>query len=484
MKIRMKSCAVMLAAIALLTLAGSSSAGSIATPPTSNPISTLPPANKEWVWMSGSSTVNRAGTYGTQRTGAPSNTPGARVYASTWSDAAGNLWLFGGYGSDSTGASGDLNDLWEYDGRNWTWVSGSKLIEQPGTYGMKGAAAQGNAPGARYQAVSWRDTSGNFWLFGGLGIDSTGSRGRLNDLWKYSEGEWTWMRGSNLVDEIGIYGTKGTPDRENIPGGRVDAASWTDAAGDLWLFGGLGWDSTGTIGILNDLWKYNAGEWTWMGGSDTISHLGRYGTQGTPDPRNVPGARTNPVTWTDAAGNLWLFGGQGEDSTGLLCVKDGGGLPCDLNDLWKYSAGEWTWMGGSKIIAQPGVYGIQGAAAPGNFPGARDSAVGWTDASGNFWLFGGFGYDSTAGAPEVYGDLNDLWKFSGGEWTWVSGSNFAAQTGIYGMRGTPASGNVPGARDSAVSWIDASGNLWLFGGGDYYSMINGGKLNDLWKYEP
>jgi hypothetical protein len=31
-----------------------------------------------------------------------------------WIDADGNLWLSGGYGADSTGAEGYLNDLWEY----------------------------------------------------------------------------------------------------------------------------------------------------------------------------------------------------------------------------------------------------------------------------------------------------------------------------------------------------------------------------------
>ena len=31
---------------------------------------------------------------------------------------------------------------------------------------------------------------------------------------------------------------------------------WIDAAGNLWLFGGQGLCSSGTVGYLNDLWKY------------------------------------------------------------------------------------------------------------------------------------------------------------------------------------------------------------------------------------
>jgi hypothetical protein len=42
-----------------------------------------------------------------------------------------------------------------------------------------------NVPGARYVAISWTDGSGNLWLFGGQGYDSSGSDGYLNDLWEY-----------------------------------------------------------------------------------------------------------------------------------------------------------------------------------------------------------------------------------------------------------------------------------------------------------
>ncbi len=37
----------------------------------------------------------------------------------------------------------------------WTWVGGSKLLNQKGTYGTLGVAAAGNIPGARTSAASW-----------------------------------------------------------------------------------------------------------------------------------------------------------------------------------------------------------------------------------------------------------------------------------------------------------------------------------------
>ncbi len=64
----------------------------------------------------------------------------------------------------------------------------------------------------------------------------------------------------------------------------------------------------------------------------------------------------------------------------------------------------------------------------------------------------------------VAGRLNDLWRFDGTYWTWISGSIVTGQSGIYGQQGIPSASNTPGARENAVSWIDSNDNLWLFGG--------------------
>jgi hypothetical protein len=420
--------------------------------------------HNEWTWTSGSNLVGQGGTYGTKGTPASDNVPGARWYTVSWIDKAGNSWLFGGMGDASVGnIYEDLNDLWEYSNGEWTWMSGSNVLNQTGTYGAEGTPAPGNVPGARDSAVSWIDASGNLWLFGGYGYDSTGAQGYLNDLWEYSNGEWTWMSGANVANQAGTYGNKGTPSSGNVPGARDSAVSWIDASGNFWLFGGGGYDSTGTLGSLNDLWEYSNGEWTWMSGSNVANQAGTYGIKGTPASSNVPGGRWNAASSTDMSGNFWLFGGTGYDSTGT------GGA---LNDLWEYNNGEWTWISGSNVNGQAGTYGTKGTPASANVPGARDSAVSWIDASGNFWLFGG------------HWNLNDLWKYGAGEWTWVSGSNSINQIGTYGTEGMPAPGNVPGERYGSVAWTDASGNLWLFGG--YYDIAsdNRGAFNDLWKYEP
>ena len=426
--------------------------------------------HNEWEWVGGANAGSQDAVFGTMGVAAPANNPGARLSSVTWTDASGNLWLFGGYYYNS-GVYRLINDLWEYTTSGWIWMGGSNVPGASGSYGTLGAPNSANIPGARNQAVGFTDASGDFWLFGGTGYDSTGTQGSLNDLWKYSNGEWTWMSGSNLVGEPGVYGTLGVPAPSNSPGARFGAVSWTDSSGNLWLFGGFGYNSSGSGGAAyNDLWKFSGGEWTWVSGSNTTNQNGVYGARGVSAPGNAPGARYWGVSWMDSSGDLWLFGGTGYGATGFFGF---------LNDLWRFSNGQWTWMSGSNQTYQSGTYGALGVASAGNVPGSRQNAVSWTDLSGNLWLFGGNGNDSAGGE----GLLNDLWKFSDGEWTWMSGSNVINQSGVYGTRGMLFPGNIPGARGNFDSWVDANGNLWLFGG---YGVAGGAEVycNDLWMYMP
>ena len=308
--------------------------------------------------------------------------------------------------------------------------------------------------------------------------------------------EWTWMGGSSTLGSNtgapGVYGTLGIPASGNVPGSRSGASSWTDKSGNLWLFGGLGYDSNGVSGDLNDLWEFNSStnEWAWMGGSSLISsgnggfgQPGVYGTLGTPAAGNIPGSRDSAVSWTDNSGDLWLLGGyDGDGATGYM-----------YNDLWKFnpSTNEWAWMGGSStatcdahgqaLCGLPGLYGTLGTPASSNLPGSRESAVSWTDSGGNLWLFGGYGCVASG-----CGSFNDVWEFnpSANEWTWMSGSNTVSSPGSYGTPGTPNAGNTPGARQGTSRWTDSDGHLWIFGGNGYDSNGNSGYLNDLWEFNP
>jgi N-acetylneuraminic acid mutarotase len=466
--------------------------------------------SNEWVWMGGSSTQGQAGVYGTVGTPAPANLPGGRSGETIWIDSSGNIWLFGG---------GGFNDLWEFDTslQQWAWMSGSAKAgsnPQPGVYGTMGTPAASNVPGGRSGASGWVDKSGNLWLFDGLGADANGNQGPLDDLWEFNPStlEWTWIDG---VSQFVICGYTGNEMHPIIcPSGGIDSAgAWLDGNGKAWVFGGDGiifpadggqpnvaynslWQFDLSTGIRQDISGCSNGSADW----GICSESGAYGTQGAYSAANLPGARSHWTGWAGNDGTFWLLGGSGLDSAGNSGV---------LNDLWQFNpaTAAWRWEGGTSTFTvcrnQPAVgpftncsvagnYGTFGIPTTGNIPGSRSGALSWTDKSGNFWLFGGSGYDSAGNE----GILNDVWEFNplSGMWTWVGGSSTVPQScanasqcgeaGVYGALGTPAAGNMPGARDGSVSWTDASGNLWLFGGYGYDSTGTLGDLNDLWEYSP
>jgi N-acetylneuraminic acid mutarotase len=635
------------------------------------------PATNEWVWMSGSQSLNLAGAYATHGSFSSSNMPGARSAAATWTDSNNNLWVFGGLGYDINGTEGELNDLWEFNSTShqWAWMGGNSTVNQPGLYGAYGASSTSYIPGGRYAPISWTDSTGHLWLFGGNGYDINANSGYLNDLWEFNPTTlaWTFITGNNIVNQAGVYGSPGTPAPTNIPGARYFSASWADKNGNLWLFGSAGYDANDTIQDLNDLWEYtpSINEWTWMAGSKIGTHNGIYGTLGSPGSTNTPGGRGGDGNWVDSAGNLWLEGGGGYDSvggfgqlndfwvfqpaiattntltsslnpstfgasvtftatvapttgttsptgsvqfsingspvgsavtlvsgvatyttsslavgtysvtsvytptgvytasssntvtqqvdaigttnaltsslnpstfgvsvtftatispttgsstpTGTVQFSVNGSpvgsavtlvsgiatyasstLPLGNNSViavytptGSYAAstsntldqvvdlggantvGQWTWMGGSDTINGVGVYGILGSPAPANIPGARGGhPVSWTDNTGNFWLLGGCTNSNC--------ENNDLWMYSPttNEWTWMNGSSTGNAAGVFGSLYTPSTTYTPGGRAFSIGTTDNNGHLWLFGGGGADKNNTVGYLNDLWEYNP
>lgn len=446
--------------------------------------------SNEWGWMGGSHNCNPYcdGVYGTLGVPSTANIPSGRVGPVSWVDQSGDLWLFGGWGVPvGTTFEDQLDDLWQYNpsSKEWAWMGGTyPYMGQPGVYGTRGTPAAGNMPGSREFAVTWTDSNGNFWLFGGEGYDASLTYSWLNDLWKFnpSTNEWTWISGSSTVTpaqgnlaggQPGIYGTLQTAAASNVPGGRWGASGWIDGKGNLWLFGGSGFDANGETGDLNDLWQFNpsTGEWTWMSGSSTTmvtqfsngsgssGQPGTYGTIRVPAAGNAPGGRDSAASWIDQSGNLWLFGGEGVDSLG-------GGGP--LNDLWEFdpTTYEWTWIGGSATAGSPAVYGKPQNPDVGNIPSGGAGVTAWVDRNHKVWVFGG-------------GTANDLWAFDpvAFEWAWMSGSQWSTGTAVYGTLGVPAAGNLPSGRSYTANWVDKNGDLWLFGGSHITSY-----LGDLWEY--
>lgn len=293
------------------------------------------------------------------------------------------------------------------------------------------------------------------------------------------EGQWAYMDGSpSPLSVQGVYGAEGEFDAAYNPGARNGSVSWTDAAGNLWLFGGSAFRDSRFDDHLNDLWKYDIskGQWAYMKGTPGLrNQIGVYSAEGEFGVTIKPGARAYAVSWTDAAGDLWLHGGFGY----------GASLPHGLlNDLWKYHVelGQWAYMGGTPgLNSQHGIYGAEGTFDKTFMPGGRSSAVSWTDAEGNFWLFGGSGFGASSN-----GDLNDLWQYDVKlkQWAYMGGTaGRIDRRGIYGGEGMFDETFMPGGRAGAVTWTDAAGDLWLFGGFGRGTTASPVRLNDLWKFD-
>jgi hypothetical protein len=472
-----------------------------------NPVPVVDCGHDDWTWMAGTNLTDQFGKtpilppVTTPPTPPPppppcppasTDTPGGSNYSSTWTDQSGNLWLLTGEGFTSTtpplsDIPGFFNELWEYTGTaNYFGSCGNiwKLVTPPG-----------GTPAGRWGAVTWTDPgTGNLMLFGG----QDGSLAFLNDLWSYNIAAKTWTKLAGGGNVPGHYGAPG--DTLNLPGGRWGASARLDASGTVWLFGGFGCDSTGTACsnlLLNDLWTYSGGAWTWVSGANTGNQAGVYGTQGTPATANVPPGRQASVAWIDKPGNFWMFGGFTSGTNGF-------------NDLWKYDpvAKEWTWVSGSKgATSTPGNFGTKGVAAASNVPGARWIPAAWSDTRGNLWLFGGQGFDVTGN-----GSLGDLWEFTLdtttdpgnpaqlalNQWTWIKGPNAVSQPGLYGIQANPAVWphvvDFPGTRWGAAYWTTIvpgppiEHQFWIFGGEGFDATGSSGKgfnlLNDLWRYLP
>jgi PKD repeat protein len=298
---------------------------------------------------------------------AATNEPGQRGFGFvTWTDAAGDLWFFGGYCSGITYA-----DLWRYNiaTNMWTWMSGSNVPDDLGVYGIKGVPSVNNYPMGRCETnTSWVDSANNdLWFFGG---DRAVTYTSIGDLWRYkiSTNEWTWMHGDTIPVAPPVYGVQNVSGPLNFPGARLVYSKWTDFSGNFYLYGG----SRDLAGNKNDTWKYDplTNEWTWKNGSSGTNDSASATANCTFDPLNTPGSEfENKTCWTDFCGNGWVFG-------------------AGYNNVWTYrtTTGEWSLVNGVANTSRPVSYGVLGVSSPSNCPDIINGAVSWKSKDGAMYF--------------------------------------------------------------------------------------------------
>lgn len=79
--------------------------------------------------------------------------------------------------------------------------------------------------------------------------------GHGNDLWRYEDGQWTWMTGLSTHSGQAVFGTKGVSSTSGTPGATIAASGVRTAAGALALFGGYGRANTSSSGVFHVVWE-------------------------------------------------------------------------------------------------------------------------------------------------------------------------------------------------------------------------------------
>jgi hypothetical protein len=235
--------------------------------------STCTPSNATWVYQNNS---------WSQLTTSP--TPPARFYASlAWDGSEGDLVLFGGNGSATTGF---LNDTWTFVHGHWSQLSPS------------------TSPPARAAAGLVYDGYDHYLLlvdgeqFRTLTVPSTNTYvgADFNDSWKFAGGTWTKLT------------TADNPSARDSVGITYDASLRS-----VVLFGGFNWSTYN----LDDTWLYQAGVWT---PEPTSTANGTW--------LPAPGDRNNAaLAYDPSLGGDVLFGGH----TGYTYDSD----------TWVFTNGTW-----------------------------------------------------------------------------------------------------------------------------------------------
>ncbi|MCB0737945.1 MAG: T9SS type A sorting domain-containing protein [Bacteroidetes bacterium] len=207
---------------------------------------------KKWVYTGSDTVENNKPRYGLQEVPDQKNSPGSRM-ASAQTMLNNSLLIYGGATTfHLTSLFDKRSHFWTMNNSNqWIWKGGDR-----DTYSARCFYKQSHCdvgPGSRSANSIWATPTQKMFLYGGslYGGHPIASSSLTSDLWVYENGNWHFVGQSNSH-----HGEVGKSDSSNWPGYRSSAINWIDDDGNLWLFGGYGYDADSNLGYLNDLWKF------------------------------------------------------------------------------------------------------------------------------------------------------------------------------------------------------------------------------------
>jgi Galactose oxidase, central domain/Kelch motif len=174
-----------------------------------------------------------------------------------------SLYIFAGYGCPAPGYSwGDLNDLWKFDitTNKFAYLKGTPFDRQYGSYGTINVPNSSNQPGTRENSF-FTALNGNIYLYGGLGLTTSGTNGYLNDMWRFNPSDlmWTWISGSATINPPASYSPLGTYGTSYTPGARAAGGLAPNSAGTELIFflGSRAFNS-----YVGDVWNFRLSDRT------------------------------------------------------------------------------------------------------------------------------------------------------------------------------------------------------------------------------
>lgn len=232
------------------------------------------------------------------------------------------------------------NDLWRFNISSslWTWMSGSLTALQPSVVSVKGSSSASDCPSSRKQCGLVSDNN-CLYLFHGYGLAmSTTALGGVNDVWKYNitTGWWSWIAGggqsstSITLNTYEVGASLNTYNSSYTPGA-MDGAFYSYYASHslVTVFGGIGYDVSGTIAYKNTLWVFNISSFQWLLSSNKGS---RYRTVNMTDDSSFPYPRiAGSASFAEALNSMLVFGGTDDAPT-----PTNTGYKNAYNDVWRF----------------------------------------------------------------------------------------------------------------------------------------------------